>query len=290
MWSKRKTIVDAVVVLFQEMLRMDEGFEVQVGSVLNLWIPSGMEEKEVSSSLFHRRRFWMWKNVMRTISNYWRDMKLSWRRRGPRLPDWGKNSKWESQSTGPGMLVRNTWHGWHILFQICLNVPQADINFNHRHEQQGGHLIRGAFNITQKPSILLKAGEALITFEEERGNTDRPFVKWYDLVLNQLYDIKYFSIHASFISKLLNLQGVQMFIDWCDCNRWMSFLIIFPSFSCFSDPKYSQLLCVLWLWPFHCQTLKNEYTFFYVWGKHTHTHRQTHKHTHLKTGTIKYCW
>lgn len=59
---------------------------------------------------------------------------------------------------------------WHVFFQTHVKVPQIDINFEQIQEQEGGDLIRGEFTISQKPSMRMKGGEALITFEEERGN------------------------------------------------------------------------------------------------------------------------
>lgn len=53
-------------------------------------------------------------------------------------------------------------------FKTHVKVPQIDINFEQIQEQEGGDLIRGEFTISQKPSMRMKGGEALITFEEER--------------------------------------------------------------------------------------------------------------------------
>ncbi|CAF95980.1 unnamed protein product [Tetraodon nigroviridis] len=52
-------------------------------------------------------------------------------------------------------------------FKTCVKVPPMDINFQHSEEQEGGDVIRGEFTISQKPSMRLRGGEALITFEKE---------------------------------------------------------------------------------------------------------------------------
>lgn len=45
-----------------------------------------------------------------------------------------------------------------------------DINYEEPGSQEGGDLIRGWFTISQKPSMCIKGGQVLITFEEEKGN------------------------------------------------------------------------------------------------------------------------
>lgn len=70
----------------------------------------------------------------------------------------------------PGMFSVHTRHMWRVLFQTCVKVPQVDINLEDRQEPEGGDVIRGEFTISQKPSMAMKGGEALITFEEESGN------------------------------------------------------------------------------------------------------------------------
>lgn len=57
-----------------------------------------------------------------------------------------------------------------VLFQTHVKVPQVDINFEHLQEQEGGDMIRGEFTISQKLSMCMKGEQALITFEDERGN------------------------------------------------------------------------------------------------------------------------
>lgn len=56
-----------------------------------------------------------------------------------------------------------------VLFQTCVKVPPVDINFEQLQEQEGGNVLRAEFTISQKPSMRVMGGEALITFEEENG-------------------------------------------------------------------------------------------------------------------------
>uniref|UniRef100_A0A674NBI0 N-myc-interactor-like n=1 Tax=Takifugu rubripes TaxID=31033 RepID=A0A674NBI0_TAKRU len=51
-----------------------------------------------------------------------------------------------------------------------IKVPQVDINYEEPGSQERGDLIQGWFTISQKPSMCIKGGQVLITFDEEKGN------------------------------------------------------------------------------------------------------------------------
>lgn len=71
--------------------------------------------------------------------------------------------------TGMLVNVRDTCDMFYSL-QSYIRVPQMDINYEKSDGQGGGDHIRGCFTITQKPSVCIKGGQVLITFEEEKGN------------------------------------------------------------------------------------------------------------------------
>lgn len=92
--------------------------------------------------------------------------------------------------------VRSTLECWRahvthvcVLLQTCVKVPPVDINFQHSEEQEGGDVIRGEFTISQKPSMRLRGGEALITFEKESGKITSSIIN--DLVFRSLFEIEY---------------------------------------------------------------------------------------------------
>lgn len=62
-----------------------------------------------------------------------------------------------------------------VILQIHAEIPGTEVKFTHPMEEENdssSQTIRGVFSISQRPSILLQGGQALITFEEENG-TDK---------------------------------------------------------------------------------------------------------------------
>nr|XP_020462298.1 N-myc-interactor [Monopterus albus] len=56
-------------------------------------------------------------------------------------------------------------------FKIFAQIPDTEVKFSTQHKEESdddGQPIRGVFTITQKASVLLQGGQALITFEEEK--------------------------------------------------------------------------------------------------------------------------
>uniref|UniRef100_A0A8C7RGH5 N-myc and STAT interactor n=1 Tax=Oncorhynchus mykiss TaxID=8022 RepID=A0A8C7RGH5_ONCMY len=55
-------------------------------------------------------------------------------------------------------------------FQIYVQIPEKKVKFTRKEEDSddSGQHIKGVFTIAQRPSVLLKGGQALITFEEEK--------------------------------------------------------------------------------------------------------------------------
>lgn len=60
-------------------------------------------------------------------------------------------------------------------FQIYVQIPEKKVKFTRKEEDSddSGQHIKGVFTIAQRPSVLLKGGQALITFEEEKGTGNR---------------------------------------------------------------------------------------------------------------------
>ncbi|XP_061580538.1 N-myc-interactor [Cololabis saira] len=58
-------------------------------------------------------------------------------------------------------------------FKISAQIPDTEVKFLHPHEEEevgagSGQLIRGVFTISQRAVLLLKGGQALVSFEEEK--------------------------------------------------------------------------------------------------------------------------
>lgn len=56
-------------------------------------------------------------------------------------------------------------------FKIYVQIPDTEVKFccqNKDEREDDSQLIRGVFSISQRPTVLLQGGQALITFEEER--------------------------------------------------------------------------------------------------------------------------
>ncbi|XP_029699588.1 N-myc-interactor isoform X2 [Takifugu rubripes] len=53
-------------------------------------------------------------------------------------------------------------------YKNYIKVPQVDINYEEPGSQERGDLIQGWFTISQKPSMCIKGGQVLITFDEEK--------------------------------------------------------------------------------------------------------------------------
>ncbi|XP_036815219.1 N-myc-interactor isoform X2 [Oncorhynchus mykiss] len=55
-------------------------------------------------------------------------------------------------------------------FKIYVQIPEKKVKFTRKEEDSddSGQHIKGVFTIAQRPSVLLKGGQALITFEEEK--------------------------------------------------------------------------------------------------------------------------
>lgn len=59
--------------------------------------------------------------------------------------------------------------------KIYIEIPHTEVKFRDQNEEEkedDSQLIRGVFAISQRPSVLLQGGQALITFEEEKGTCD----------------------------------------------------------------------------------------------------------------------
>lgn len=66
-----------------------------------------------------------------------------------------------------------------FLIKICAQIPKTDVKFLARvpegeeeDRDDSGQSIRGVFTISQRGAVLLRGGQALITFEEEKGKHD----------------------------------------------------------------------------------------------------------------------
>ncbi|KAG8000999.1 N-myc-interactor, partial [Nibea albiflora] len=56
-------------------------------------------------------------------------------------------------------------------FKIYVQIPDTEVKFTGRTVEEwedGNHPIRGVFAISQRPTVILQGGQALITFEEEK--------------------------------------------------------------------------------------------------------------------------
>ncbi|XP_041806380.1 N-myc-interactor [Chelmon rostratus] len=56
-------------------------------------------------------------------------------------------------------------------FKISVQIPDTEVKFRGQNEDErvdDSHIISGVFAISQRPTVLLQGGQALITFEEER--------------------------------------------------------------------------------------------------------------------------
>lgn len=63
----------------------------------------------------------------------------------------------------------------HPPVQIYAQIPDTEVKFKAESKEEledDGQPIRGVFAISQRPFVLLQGGQALITFEEERGTHD----------------------------------------------------------------------------------------------------------------------
>lgn len=64
-----------------------------------------------------------------------------------------------------------------LSFQICAQIPETDVRFVAPEGESGeespcdGQPIRGVFTIVQRSGVPLRGGQALLTFEEERGRS-----------------------------------------------------------------------------------------------------------------------
>ena len=58
--------------------------------------------------------------------------------------------------------------------QIFATIPEKKVKFTGKaSEEEIPEVIKGVFTITQRPSVILNGGQALITFEEEKGSITR---------------------------------------------------------------------------------------------------------------------
>lgn len=60
----------------------------------------------------------------------------------------------------------------HPHVQICAQIPDTEVKFtcqNKEESDDNNQPIREVFAISQRPTVLLQGGQALITFEEEKG-------------------------------------------------------------------------------------------------------------------------
>nr|XP_046260294.1 N-myc-interactor isoform X2 [Scatophagus argus] len=56
-------------------------------------------------------------------------------------------------------------------FKMCIQIPDSEVKFNGPNKEKrenDNQSVRGVFAISQRPTVLLQGGQALITFEEER--------------------------------------------------------------------------------------------------------------------------
>ncbi|GAA6219742.1 N-myc-interactor-like [Lates japonicus] len=56
-------------------------------------------------------------------------------------------------------------------FKICAQIPDTEVRFSAQDKEESdddSQLIRGVFTISQRPTVLLQGGQALITFEEDK--------------------------------------------------------------------------------------------------------------------------
>lgn len=56
--------------------------------------------------------------------------------------------------------------------KIFAQIPDKEVKFSTQHKEESkgdSQPIRGVFTISQKATMLLQGGQALITFEEEKG-------------------------------------------------------------------------------------------------------------------------
>ncbi len=59
--------------------------------------------------------------------------------------------------------------------QIYAQIPDTEVKFraqNKEEREDDSQPIRGVFAISQRPTVLLQGGQALITFEEQNGTHD----------------------------------------------------------------------------------------------------------------------
>ncbi|XP_041724441.1 N-myc-interactor isoform X1 [Coregonus clupeaformis] len=106
-------------------------------------------------------------------------------------------------------------------FKIYVQIPEKKVKFTSREEDSddNGQHIKGVFTIAQRPSVLLKGGQALITFEEEKVaaqilkmakctvscDKDKVHVKPKSLTLDPFVK---FEVHLDVSTKTVNFSNV----------------------------------------------------------------------------------
>lgn len=107
----------------------------------------------------------------------WRDARLNWRPRKQSPWNWSENSRWEWSPTDfPTSKYHLTCNQYDYCFvQSYIELPDPEIKFSCQNEEEmddNGQIVRGVFAIRQRLSVILQGGQALITFEEQRGMYD----------------------------------------------------------------------------------------------------------------------